>query len=176
MKENNLDDDLPQFLKDLKEKGDGFKVPEGYFEDMEHSVFNRLESSGGSVRPIIKTVKRPGLFPLTIRSRTATALAAALALILAAFWFICQPQAIQPLPLASTELTEDDLETYVLENVHDFDPEQLAALSPAEITELPQETEPATPKKNGTPSDEIRPEDLEKILDEMTDEELEQIL
>ncbi len=179
MKKENIDDELKSispFLKDLKGKGDGFEIPEGYFEDMEEAVFARLKSSGDLGRPTMKVVKRPGLFPLAIRPRTAMAMAAALALILTAIWFIRQPQSVQPMPFVSSELTEDDLEYYVLENVHEFDPEQLAELTQAETPEPNEEATSGKPKKNRSTSDEIRPEDLEKILDEMTDEELEQIL
>ncbi len=179
MKKENLDDELknlPPFLKDLKAKGDGFNVPEGYFEEMEEAVFARLKASGDLGRSTMKVVKRPGMFPIFIRPRTATALAAALALILAAVWFFRQPGAIEPLPLVSTELTEDDIETYVLENLHEFDPAQLAALTPDETAEPAEQFTPGTTKKKSSASEELQPDDLDKILDEMTDEELEQIL
>lgn len=179
MKKENLDDELKSispFLKDLKGKGDGFKVPEGYFEDMEDAVFARLKSAGDMDRPSMRVVKRPSMFQLSIRPRTAMGLAAALALMLTAVWFIRQPQVVQPMPFVSTELTEDDLETYVMENVHDFEPEQLATLTPEETTEQPEEATPGTTKRKSATSDEIHPDDLDKILDEMTDEELEQIL
>jgi len=179
MKKENLDDELknlPPLLTDLKAKGDGFNVPEGYFDHMEDAVFARLKASGDLGRSTMKVLKRPGLFPLFIRPRTATALAAALALVLAAVWFFRQPDVIEPLPLASTELTEDDIETYVLENLHEFDPAQLAALTPEETTEPAEESTPYTTKKKNSASEELHPDDLEKILDEMTDEELEQIL
>ncbi|MFN0213542.1 MAG: hypothetical protein ACKVT2_04745 [Saprospiraceae bacterium] len=175
MKKEILDDDLPIFLKELKEKGEGLKIPEGYFEAMEEAVFARLKSAGDLDRPVMKLAKRPG-FKFYVRPRTATALAAALALVLAAVWFFSQPTVVQPLPLVSTELTEDDLESYVLENVHEFDLEQLAALNGPKSVNSYEESTPGTPKKNRAASDDIRPEDLEKILDEMTDEELEQIL
>ncbi|MDO8366614.1 MAG: hypothetical protein Q7T20_07460 [Saprospiraceae bacterium] len=180
MKKENLDDELKAispFLKEMKGKGDSFKVPEGYFEDLEDAVFARLESSGGLRRPKIKAAKRPGLFAAFIRPPAAMAYAAAMALILAAVWFIRQDVAsVQEVPHFSTELTEDDLESYVLENLHEFDPEQLAALTP-EVTSKPIErASSGKMKKNSSASDEIHPDDLDKILDEMTDEELEQIL
>jgi len=176
MKQEKLNDEIAPFLQDLKGKSDGFKVPEGYLEDMEEAVFARLKSSGDLGRPTMNLVKRPRLFPWTVRPRTAMALAAALALILTAVWFIRQPQAVQPAQFVSTELTEDDLEFYVLENVQEFELEQLAALTAEKTSEPIEKVAPGTPKKNRSTSDEIHPDDLDKILDEMTDEELEQIL
>ena len=93
-----------------------------------------------------------------------------------AIWFVRQTDQIQPAPLVTTELTEDELESYVLENVHEFEPEQLAALAPEETSEPEEEITPGAPKKNNPAAEEIHPDDLDKILDEMTEEELEQIL
>ncbi len=177
MKKEFLDKDLPPFLKDLKGKGEGYKVPDKYFDNLEDAVFARLEAVGDMARPALEGAKRLGYFPLFIRPRTAIALAAALALVLAAVWFLRQPSTATPQTgFVSIELTEDDLESYVLENVHEFEPEQLAALTPDETDERTDETTPLNAKKNSRDFEEIHPDDLDKILDEMTDEELEQIL
>ena len=176
MKKKDIEDEILPFLKELKEKGDGFKIPKGYFDAMEQAVLTRLSNSGDLGHPTLKVVKRPGLFPLSIRSRTATALAAALALILAAVWFIRQPAALGSLPFVSTELNEEDLESYVLENVHDFEPLQLVLLTQDRILEPMDEIIPAVLKKSRSVNDELNTEDLDEIINEMTDEELEQIL
>lgn len=174
---HKTDEDIPDFLQQLKEKGDGFSLPESYFEDMEDAVFARLKASGDLDRPKISVAKRQGLFPLFIRPRTAMALAAALALILAAVWFFRQADAgLEETQIASVELTEDDIESYVLDNVHEFDPEQLAALTTEEASESTLENVPATTKQSNRSVEELHPDDLDQILDEMTDEELEQIL
>lgn len=179
MKKETLPEELKNLsplLQDLKERGDGYKIPEGYFGDMEDAVFARLKSAGDLEKPPVRFVKRTRMLPLFIRPRTATAIAAALALILVAVWFVRQPASIQPSSTAETELTEEDLESYVLENVHDFEPEQLVALGHEEPMEPMEETMPGKSKKNNSTSEELHPDDLDKILDEMTDEELEQIL
>lgn len=177
MKQDFLNDELPPFLKDLKEKGDGFNVPEGYFEELEDAVFDRLNAVGDLGKPVYKPVKTRRLFPLFIRPGVSLALAAALALILTAVWFVRQPTTpVQENAFASTDLTEDDIETYVLENLHEFEPEQLASLTP-DVPEEEPELPAATPdKKSKSAIDELHPDDLEKVLDEMTDEELEDIL
>jgi hypothetical protein len=177
MKSDKLNEELPQFLQDMKARGDGLEVPEGYFDAMEDAVFARLRASGDLDRPKMQVVKRPGLFAAYIRPRTAMALAAALALVLAAVWFVRQSDSVaQESPLASLELTEEDIESYVLDNLHEFDTEQLASLSKEENLEPIEEATPTTPKQNSSNPEEIHPDDLDQILDEMTDEELEQIL
>lgn len=179
MKKETLTEELKNLsplLHDLKEKGEGYKVPEGYFEDMEDAVFARLKSAGDLENYPVSGVRRPRMFPLYVRPRMATAIAAALALILVAVWFIRQPASIQPSSLAEIELTEEDLESYVLENAHEFEPEQLVALDREALMEPMEETMPGKSKKNNSASEDLHPDDLEKILDEMTDEELEQIL
>lgn len=179
MKKEKLYKELQEqapFLKDLKQKGDGFKVPEGYFDGLEDAVFARLEASGDAGRPKIKVVKRPFLSVSFIRPKAAMAYAAAMALVLAAVWFFRQPAAVQPLPYVSVELTEDELETYVLENLNEFEPEQLVALTPETPINTIDETVPGKPGKKSENSNELHPDDLDKILDEMTEEELEQIL
>ncbi len=177
MKKRNIEDELPPFLQDLKSKGDGMKAPEGYFDDMEDAVFTRLKASGDLDRPTLIVTKRPGLFARFVRPQAMMAYAAALALILVAAWFIRQPGSVGPgTSIASTELTEDDIEAYVLENVQEFEPEQLVALNEEEPSEATDKNTPQTNKKNKPSIDEIHPDDLNQILDEMTDEELEQIL
>lgn len=177
MKKEFSEPDLPPFLQDLKGKGDGFKIPEGYFDHMEEAVFARLKAAGDLERPGLKVVKKPGMFPLFIRPRVAMGLAAALALILSAVWFIRQPSVpVQSVQYASTELTEEDIESYLLENAKEFEPEQLAALTPAEIVEPPEENASNPAQKSRHAAEELHPDDLNNIIDEMTDEELEEIL
>jgi len=177
MKKEFLEKDMPPFLKALKGKDDGLNVPDGYFEDMEDAVFARLKAAGDLNRPVLQVKKRSGLFSLFIRPKAALAYAAALAMMLAAVWFIRQSTYTLPEQmLASTELTEDDLESYLLENLEEFDPHQLASLSVAEPAEPLEEGASGTSRKNRPSPSEIHPDDLDDILDEMTDEELEQIL
>lgn len=178
MKKQHLDEEIPKFLKDLKAKGDGFNVPEGYFDDMENAVFARLKSAGDLDRPVPRRVeKRPKLWASFIRPKAAMAYAAALALLLAAVWFVRQQTVDVPeLPVASIDLSEEELEAYLLENAHEFEPEQLASLeidpAPEPVDSQPVDHKNSHKRKQA----DIHPDDLELILDEMTDEELEQIL
>lgn len=184
MKKENLDEELGKispWLNDLKSKGEGFELPEDYFQEMEDSLFARIEAAGPLERPVLKPVKKEGLFASFIRPRTAMAYAAALAVVLAAVWLIrLQTTKAPETVVASAELSEEDIESYLLENVHDFDPEQLAALDSAEPGGKEEESAPAPAnpgKKTKTVHhEELQPEDLEHVIDEMSEEELEKML
>lgn len=177
MKKQHLEEEIPKFLKDLKAKGDGFKMPEGYFDDMENAVFARLKSAGDLDRPVPRVERRAKLWASFIRPKAAMAYAAALALLLAAVWFVRQQTvAVPEAPLVSIDLSEEDLEAYLLENAHEFEPEQLASLE-SDLVSEPVESQPGDQKNaNKRRHTDLHPDDLELILDEMTDEELEQIL
>ena len=184
MKKESLDEELGSispWLNDLKSKGEGFEIPEDYFGDMEESLFARIEAAGPLERPALKPAKRSGMFASFIRPRAAMAYAAALAVLLAAVWLIrLQTTKAPETVVASAELSEEDIESYLLENVHDFDPDQLAALEPTATESMEEESAPA-PSNPGKKAktihhEDLHPEDLEQIIDEMSDEELERML
>lgn len=102
------------------------------------------------------------------------AAAAAIALAIAAVWFFSPSPSIVP-GVAAVELSEEEIESYVLENVQDFEADQLATLPEEELNEY-QTPQLQQPPKAEDLLDNIAPEDVEKILNEMTDEELEDIL
>jgi hypothetical protein len=171
-------DALPPFLQELKDKGDGFKVPDGYFEKMESSVLARLEAAGNLRQPVSKPQVSAQKLQVSFGPRTAMALAAALALVLAAVWFVRPKWSGLPEGdgrAASAPLTEDDIASYLLENVHEWDASQLTLLHSDGVQLLPDEKTSQTPVQSPSKT-ELRPEDLDAILDHMTDEELEQIL
>ena len=177
MKKEPINDEIPAFLQEMKGKADGYKIPEGYFDAMESAVFARLEASGGLAKPVLKVTKRPGLFAAFIRPKAALAYAAALALILTSVWFIRQNTGVeQQAQVASVVLTEADLEFYLLKNAHEFDPKQLASLSAVEKTAWDETPVNEATKGKAPVPQEMHPDDLDDILDEMTDEELEAIL
>jgi|688.fasta_scaffold462263_2 hypothetical protein len=177
MKKQHSEEEIPDFLKDLKAKKDGFNLPEGYFNDMEDAVFARLKSGGDLDRPVVNVRRGGKMWASFIRPKAAMVYAAALALVLAAVWFVRQStQELSQAPMAAVEFSEEELETYLLENALEFEPEQLASIEPDKVPEFTDEqpTDQNNTSKRKQP--EIHPDDLEEILDEMTDEELEQIL
>ena len=170
-----MDDELKKsapWLYQQRQKEDGFKTPEGYFDTLEDRVFERIEAAGLQRQSGIKRSKRTAKrFSLP---QVLMAVAAACALVLAAICFFSPPRTIQG-SIASLELSDEDIESYVLENVQDFETEQLAAL-PAEDENEYQVPIDKPPSKSPETFEDIKTEDLENILKDMTDEELEQIL
>lgn len=182
MKKESLNEELKNLsplLLEQKRKDNGFRVPEGYFEGLEDAIFNKLESTEGQKRPFHPAPKSGG----ALRSRffgsyVLIAAAAVFVLILAAKWLMT-PKAVPANTggyVAAQEMTEEALiEAYVLENIRDFEAEQLAALSDAnsaaDPTALPQKQPEA-----GNSMDHLTPEELELLLREMSDEELESLL
>jgi hypothetical protein len=163
--------DLSPWLRDIRKgpKGGGFTVPPDYFDRMEDSVFQQLDALGARRRPAAAPPREPWWSRL-FRPSLVLAFGALAALALA-LWCWRQPREAAPanLPFATTELTVEDAEAYLLENVLDLEPELLAAQLPAE------ETAPA-PQKAQPAELEISTEDLEQLLDEMSEEELEELL
>lgn len=182
MKKESLDDELKglsPLLRDLRGQDDGFRVPEGYFGALEDSVLGLVDASAMR-RKQVMGARRGGLFARFSRSQVAWAVAAALTLVLAATWLFRTPPAqTDTLPVATAqELTEEEIEAYVLENIRDFDAELLADVplaghaQPETKTASPAETKP----KTSDPLDELSDEELELLLKEMSDEELENLL
>ncbi|MBK7937382.1 MAG: hypothetical protein IPJ82_09965 [Lewinellaceae bacterium] len=94
----------------------------------------------------------------------------------------CRQNGFQPqtgatyptLPAVAQQLTEEEMiEAYVLENIRDFDVDQLAALAP----EPQRHTHRSRICRKKSPSiDDLSAEELELLLKEMSDEELESLL
>ena len=184
----NTDDELRKispFLRDLKARGDGFTAPPGYFDALENQVFDRLEQLEPR-QPLTgwQTTLGGRLRHWLLQTRTLTALAAGLALIAAAVWFF-KPKVVveQQSALAQVsmpELSEAEIESYVLENVREFDTEQLAALPPVVVVDHTPEIAPTNPAPHRTKRqqalDNLHPEDLENLLNDLSDEDLEKLL
>lgn len=182
MKKELPDDELKELsplLQEAKKQGDGFRLPEGYFGALEDAVFSRVDSAGVRRKPVLES-KRGGLFGRFSRSGIVWAAAAAFVVILAAAWFFkmqfAQPSA--PVLMAQQELTEEEIETYVVENIHDFDAILIAAVPVSEL--VSPEVKSVTPIENNPaasdPLDDLSDEELELLLKEMSDEELENLL
>jgi len=164
--------DLSPLLQDLRQREGGFNVPEGYLDNFENDLFSKLETSGQFTKPGLQVVKKPVHKNRLLRP--VMAIAATFAIILSAVWFFqARPTDTDSPEMASVELSEEDIEAYLLENVQDFEVEQLAMLPETEQPAAPSAKQPSPAKSS---SDELTPEDVEHILDDMTEEELEEIL
>lgn len=163
---------LSPFLHEMRQSDDGFKLPEGYLDHFENELFSKLDTSGRQVKPGMQVVKKP--VNKTRPLWSLMAIAATFALLVSAVWFFqSRPAVINNPDVASVELSEEDIEAYLLENVYEFEAEQLALLPEPEATASPANEQPSPGKTNST---ELTPEDVEHILDDMTEEELEEIL
>ncbi len=169
---------LSPLLRDLKRDDDGFRLPDGYFEGLEDSVFRRADGLNSPQKSIFSAARR-GLFARLTRSKIVWAAAATLALALAATWFFKIKQTQSDIaPIAAQALTEEEIEAYVLENIDEFEAEQLAALPAAEQI-IPKPTTPSvleTKPKHTSPIEDFSEEELEFLLKDMSDEELESLL
>ncbi|MCB0543780.1 MAG: hypothetical protein KDC70_09685 [Saprospiraceae bacterium] len=176
MKKESLDKELEGLspkLQELRRENDGFRLPDSYFESLEEAVFSRLDAAGARRQQELTVSRGKGLFSI----RWMATAAAVLAVILAAVWFFKPAPVAAPQPVALQLTEEEIIESYVLENIRDFEVEQLAALS----TEHEVESSPAPPNQQTTPKggdllDNMSAEEMELLLKEMTDEELESLL
>ncbi len=173
---DELNEQAP-LLGSLKEKaGAGFQVPEGYFSGLENEVFRQLDAIGAKRRPA-PAPERPSLWQFLERwwrPRTALALAGMLTLALAAWWYF-RPAAAEVDAMAANAVTAEDAEAYLFDNLMELDPAQLAAALPAE--KLPAISLPTNPERpSAEPEIELRPEDLDNLLRDLTDEELRELL
>ena len=182
MKKGSVNKELENLspeLSDLKRRGDGFRLPEGYFEGLEDAVFSRIDATGSRRRPAFSTVKGGGLRSWLFRPRMMIAAAAVFAIVLTAKWFfIPKPvPAVAPAPVAAQQLSEEEMiEAYVLENIRDFDVNQLAAYAPENEKETVAKPEEDQHIKQRRPLDGLSPEEVDMLLKEMSDEELESML
>ena len=183
----HLDDELREIsplLRDLKRQGDGLRTPEGYFDNLENQVFGRLDTMDARRTPPLHTLAGGHRTRGFLHPRILTAIAAGIALAAAAFWFFKAPSiADQPAALAEVrmpDLSEEDIEMYVLENVQEFEAEQLAALPAVAFTDQAPERvlpDPAQHRsKRQQALDDLDPEDLDHLLDELSDQDLESLL
>ncbi|MCC7507286.1 MAG: hypothetical protein IT259_18415 [Saprospiraceae bacterium] len=179
--------ELSPFLHDLRSKEDGFHLPENYFDGLEEQVFQQIDALGARRKPVRTTTARTGFWnSLAWLWQPRVAIAFSILLVAAfAVWWMWQPKpsVIETnIPLASQiELTPEELEAYVMENVNDFEPEQLALLAIAEDenSEPPKTPAPKTntsTRNEKSGPDDLSPEELELLLDDLTDEEIEQML
>ncbi len=179
MNKKKINDELNELsplLRDLKQKDNGFRLPEGYFEAVEESVFSRIDAAGARREPVLETQWGGKFF----RSRVMWAAAAASALVLAVVWFVRPKNALDiEAPIAvSQELTAEEIEAYVLENIHDFDAAQLASVPADEPVPTVTNPSPIPEKKSKElePADDFSEEELELLLKEMSEEELKNLL
>ena len=173
MKEENIHDELQPLsplLSDLKGKKDPHLVPDDYFKQLESSVFARLEAEG------LRVEVAPAPWQVWLSPMRLSAVAAAIALLVAAVWWF-RPQADAP-AVADTFDTEtftpEMAEEYVQDNILDFEEDLLT--SNLEDLEIETEDTPIHTPQNKLKKTPVSEDDLDRILDDLTEDELEDLL
>lgn len=186
MKKEKLHDELNEhapFLNELRQKDDGLRVPEEYFGQFEDSVFRQLDAIGARRKPaaFVKMKEQRSWWQwLQSLWQPRLALAAAgLLVIVVLGWQYFRATPSTP-EIADTTISAEDAEAYLLDNLLELDPNQIAMVLPEEEF-LPISIEPATgtaPQDAKTPKSEIQisPDDLDDLIRDMTEEELEELL
>ena len=172
---NNELKDLSPWLSDLKRKGDPQRAPDGYFDQLENSVFQRLEQEGLRV----EVAPERSTWSVWLTPARLTAAAAAVTLLLGAIWWM-QPQKqadimAQTPSTMEEEFTPEMAEDYIQSNIFDFEEELLAsefADDDSEVTSPPYKNL----KEKGAQNPSTDTDELDDILNELTDEELEDLL
>lgn len=179
-------EDLSPYLLNLRSQDDGFRLPANYFETLEDEVFQQIDAIGAR-RQKRTAGSRSGFWSIIAglwQPRLALALGTVLVAAFAAWW-IWRPQpapnAELPLAVRHEEPTPDELEAYVMENVLDFEPDQLAALAitdeaSQEPSSISNPGNKSIPKPASKATDDLSPEQLEILINDLTDEEIEKML
>ena len=148
-------------------------VPEGYFEDFQERMLQRLRTEG--LMP--EKARTLTLFTLFGSSRFLMAAAAACTLLLAAVWLFRPTQTAVPQIAVSqpVELDANEMEQYILEHIDEYEPELLAQQLPPQAAAPPPNARPVLPKQHlpvtpplATPQ---KPQDIH--FDDLSDEEIE---
>jgi len=173
-----LQDELREIaprLADLQARGDGHTVPPDYFEQLENRVFQRIDALGERRLPTEPV--RKSASARVVNLRWITAVAASLSLALGAWWFM-RPQPGPAVPENYAELaaklTAEDAEIYVRKNLQEFETATLATYAIVEAPAAPQAA-PAPPRTPDLLHD-LNPDELDLLLNDLSDEELEAIL
>lgn len=199
--EDNLHKELAELsplLNDLRKKKEGFKVPDGYFEQLQTNVLTQLQ---GEKPPIVEPIPSRVVVQSSsiweqfitqlewlIRPRYAVAFGS-VALLIAAAWFLFKSTNASIDNCTTLACVSDtEIEQYIEENIEDFEIEQLWQSSEdaiAEVTAKTSKTEQEKNTQNPTKKyhlKEANDEELDEMLDEMiqngelSEEELEDIL
>jgi hypothetical protein len=165
-------DELPDVLKKIKSSSEGLRTPDGYFEQFNDRMMDRLHQEG------LMTDRTSGVRWRTwVNIKSMSAAAAVTALLVAGWWWWQQPTPSAVAPLAQVEpveLTPDIAAEYIQANLEDFDEELLAVIGEMDEDVSPAEPEPPNPAPKK--SKKIESEELDQLLDDLTEEEIEEML
>lgn len=164
---------LSPWLQEQARKQPGMQVPPGYFEHLETSVFEKIDAQ--NLRRSHLNVQKGGLLRRFLRPGIWASAAAISAIAVACWWMLRPEPAALPVDTYAEALTDEEIEAYVLDNITEFDSDQLASISGEVLLEHVPAPGP-TSAPSGKTADDISPEELENLLQHMSEEELESLL
>ena len=176
MKEENINDELKalsESLHALRQQEDGMQVPKDYFSSFEDRIFQQLEADGHR-----REVETPtfSFWKVFTQPKILMAAAACFALVASVWWWQSAPSAGSELVVQETTAQpSDDIDAYIEENIMDFDPEMLAELESEDLSDSNPAASPSE-MSDGQINKKDHSESIENILEEMSEEELEEIL
>jgi hypothetical protein len=166
--------ELSPLLQELRQKPEGYQVPEGYFATMQNEVLQQIKAENALITSTNIPKKENKLanwwnqllteMEWLIRPQYAVAFAS-LALLLTAGWFFIKPNVNND--AAYTEPSIEEIDLYLEENVEDIDTEQLTA-AVAEIEHpIKKESNQNSPSSDNKKLQDAKPEELDEIMNEM---------
>jgi hypothetical protein len=167
--------DLPPFLKEMKQNKSGFSMPENYFDAVESSIFKNIEAIGARRKQIATKSSWQEKMNAAINSLWQPRFALGLAVCIAILWsgwtwskslYMRMPQELAV--ITSIEISKEEAEAFVLANIQDFEPAQLAPEKEQDFPSLSQET------TNDDPIFEEK--ELDNILKDLNADDLEELL
>lgn len=163
------------WLQEQHGKPAGWNVPEGYFEGLEARVWERLELEGA--RRSAPTAQKRSLWQ---KSYWWAAAASLLALV-SALWLFHSPKPTEQTETVDTYMIDtlpvEMAEAYVTENADELAEEELASLLEEGAYTAPSTTADTSQTPTDTPKTApAMDHPLEDIINDMTDEELEEII
>jgi hypothetical protein len=190
--ENNIHQELGELsplLQELRQKPEGYQVPEGYFAAMQQGVLAQIKAENALAPSPIIFKKENKLanwwnsiiveIEWLIQPRYAVAFASFILVLTAGFFFL-KPN--NTMDTANTEPSIEEIDQYLEENVEDIDTEQLTA-AVAEIEHpIEKENKQYLPSSDNKKLQDAKPEELDEIMNEMiqngdiSEDDLEEIL
>ena len=166
---------LSPFLREMKDRKEGFKAPVGYFKELPDEVWQRLKP----VAPAQPSwQERLDAFLVSLwQPRFALAFASGALLVVAAWWLLQRNDAAPATPQIAavqlSDITEEDLLTYVTQHIADFDNQLILESHGFDQ----QETAPKPiPKLLPKPTAEEAEEYLDEMIEDIDVEDLEALL
>lgn len=148
-----LEDLSPRLLR-LKEQGEGFKVPEDYFQRLQEEVLGKIQQEP---QPAPQSNGWAGFWEsvqFLFQPRWALSLASiAILLTLTGLWFFQSPSNVATLSTELAKVDQEALNSYIQANFHEFDTETLMEFAASQ--EGPANFEDLTPEELDQYFDEV---------------------